>query len=357
MNRYFLYLVLLNMMASTIIFVPKILLEYRFQGTVMAIILAIPIGTGFSFLFSRALSSLPEKGIPEILEQLKHKWIKTVILSILPIFWYSAGMITLAGFVDILNRFINPEEPKLLTLFIYLAALCLIIDLPTQRVMYLLEIVLYLNLPFIGFIIYEAFTSDYLGWDSMVEAATHLFKWPKWESIATATYTFSGYSNLIIFNRLFKNKLKFWNFITVFFLGAFNLFTTYFIPIGFHGVDGAHALLYPWILTADSMRLVYSPIERAIFLFLMLYMSITLMGVAVQWHVGLELVKGLFKEKNSPKIKWTIITLSFGGAIPAVLYLDTVLLFKLVGYWMILRLGVDIFIIVMAMILARGKAA
>jgi hypothetical protein len=357
MNRYFLYLMLLNMMASTVIFVPKILIDARFHGAVMALIIAIPIGTGFSFLLSKAMSSFPEQGLPEILGQLKHKWIKNVILSFLPIFWYSAGVLTLIGFVDILERFINPEAPKLLSLSIYLAALCLIIELPTQRVMYLLEIILFLNIPFIAFIIYKGFTSDYMSWDSILEAATHVFEWPNLTTIATASYVFSGYTNLIIFNRLIKNKIKIWNFITVFVLGVFNLFTTYFIPVGIHGIDGSHAMLYPWIITADSLRLVYSPIERAIFLFLMLYMSITLMSVAIQWHVGFEMINGLWKGKESPIKKWTVVFFFIAGTVPAVLFLNTISLFQIAGFFMVIRLGVEIFIIVLSFILARRGTA
>ncbi|PTY78524.1 hypothetical protein B5V88_09320 [Heyndrickxia sporothermodurans] len=51
MNRYFLYLVLINMLINVIMFVPKILIEYRFDGTVMGILIAIPISLSLTFLF------------------------------------------------------------------------------------------------------------------------------------------------------------------------------------------------------------------------------------------------------------------------------------------------------------------
>ncbi|NRD79281.1 GerAB/ArcD/ProY family transporter [Bacillus sp. BRMEA1] len=353
MNRYFLYLMLLNMMASTIIFVPKILLDAHFKGSVMAILIAIPIGTIFSYLLSKFMSYFPEQDLPEILEQLKHKWIKILILSILPVFWYSAGVLTLTGFTDILNRFINPEAPRLMNLALFLAALCLVIELPTQRVMYLLEIILFLNTPFIIFILYEGFTSDYMSWDSILEAATHVFERPSLKTVATAGFVFCGYSNLIIFNRLFKQKIKIWNFIAVFLLGTFNLLTTYFIPIGFHGIDGSHGFLYPWIITADSMRLVYSPIERAIFLFLMLYMSITLMSVAIHWHVGFEIINSLWNKKKSPKRKWIVILCFIAGTIPVVYFMNTIMLFQIAGYFMVFRLGAEVFIIALSFIMSR----
>ncbi|MBT2658239.1 hypothetical protein J7E81_23850 [Bacillus sp. ISL-18] len=34
-----------------------------------------------------------------------------------------------------------------------------------------------------------------------------------------------------------------------------------------NGADGTQEYIYPWVTTADSLRLVYSPNERVIFLF------------------------------------------------------------------------------------------
>ncbi|WP_066370909.1 GerAB/ArcD/ProY family transporter [Neobacillus fumarioli] len=356
MNRYFMYLMLLNMMASAIIFVPKILIDARFHGAVMSLIIAVPIGTGFSFLLSKALERFPNKGLPEILDLVAPKWLKYTVLIMLPVFWYVAGAMTLVGFIDILERFINPEAPKWMILMIYLVVLCITIELPTLRVMYLLEIILFMNSPFIFFMIYKAFTDDYMSWDSILEACTHVFEWPSLTTIATASFVFCGYTNLIIFNRLFKEKLKFWNFAAVILLGVFNLFTSYFIPIGINGIDGSHAFLYPWIATADSLRLVYSPIERAIFLFLMLYISITLMSVVVHWHVGYELISGMNEKKSTLK-KWIIVGIFMAGTIPAILFLDTIALFKIAGVFMVVRLGAEVFVIALTMYLTRRKPA
>ncbi len=78
-----------------------------------------------------------------------------------------------------------------------------------------------------------------------MELGTHIFERPNIKALAAATYSFSGFTNLIIFNRVIKEKIRYWNFIIILFLGIFNLFTTFFIPIGFHGSDGAQEYLYP----------------------------------------------------------------------------------------------------------------
>ncbi|MFJ5712948.1 GerAB/ArcD/ProY family transporter [Neobacillus sp. NPDC093127] len=357
MNRYYFYLALLNMLINVIIFVPKILIEYRYKGAVMGVLIAIPIGIALNYFYSKAITKFPEQGLPEIAANSKHRWLKILHLGSIQIIWFSAGLITLVGFIDILSRFVNPEMPKLSLLAIYLAAIFLIIQLPTERVMYFLEIVLFLNIPLIGFIIFKAFTNEYLSWDSMLEVGTHLFERPSLKSIAAATYCFSGYANLIIFNRVIKGKLKIWNFIVIFFIGVLNLFTTFFIPIGFHGSDGAQEYLYPWISTADSLRLTYSPIERVIFLFLMFYMSITLMSVSVHWHVAFELLKGTFKEKVSIKKNWLILAIFAGCSIAGVIFLNALLLNKLTVYWMVFRLGFEIIIVGSFFFWARRRAA
>ncbi|MFF2448184.1 GerAB/ArcD/ProY family transporter [Neobacillus sp. NPDC058068] len=357
MNRYYIYLVLLNMLANVVIFVPKILIEYRYKGAVMGILIAIPIGIVLNYFYTKTITRFPEQGLPEITADSKHRWLKILHFGGIQIIWFSAGLITLIGFIDILSRFVNPEMPKLSLLAIYLAAIFLIIQLPTDRVMYFLEIVLFLNLPLIGFIIFKAFTNEFLNWDSILEVGTHIFERPSLKSIAAATYCFSGYTNLIIFNRVIKGKLKIWNFIVIFFIGLLNLFTTFLIPIGFHGSDGAQQYLYPWISTADSLRLTYNPIERVIFLFLMFYMSITLMSVAVYWHVAFELLKGTFKEKVSVKKNWLVLAFFAGCSIAGVIFLNALLLDKLTVYWMIFRLGFEIILVGSFFFWARRRAA
>ena len=103
MNRYFLYLVILNMLTNVIIFVPKILIADRYNGAVSGFLIAIPIGVTLTFIYSKALSKFPEQGIPEILDQ-SNLWFKRIYLGTIQILWFTAGLITLIGFIDILSR-------------------------------------------------------------------------------------------------------------------------------------------------------------------------------------------------------------------------------------------------------------
>jgi len=356
MNRYFLYLVFLNMLTNVIIFIPKILIEDRYNGAVSGILIAIPIGLILTFFYSRALNKFPEQGITDIPKR-SRVWLKNIYLGFIQILWFSAGLITLVGFIDIISRFINPDIPKLLLLLIYLTAVFFIILLPTDRVMYFLEIVLILCVPLIGFIILKAVTTKFLSWDSILEVGTYILIRPTLKSIAAATYVFTGYTNLIIFNRLIKEKLKLRNYLFVLFLGIVNLMTTFFIPIGIHGSDGAQELLYPWISTSDSLRLPYGPIERVIFIFLMLYMVISLMSISIHWHISLELVKGIFKKRVPKLFNWSILSAYTIISIVGVIYLNTLLLNRLTVYWLIIRFFSEITVVLVFCFWAKRRTA
>lgn len=346
MNRYFLYILSLNMLTNVIIFVPNFLIKYRFDGAILSIVIAIVIGMVLIYLDTIVFSRFPGKGLPEILENRMKKPYKIIMLVGFSLFWFSAGLLTLQGFIDILHRFINPELSKVWLLSAFLLIICFVIQLPTQKVIYLLEIILIINVPLIGFIFFQAILSDYLSWNSIFEVGTHVFEAPKLTPIAVASYVFTGHANIIIFNRLFKGKIKMINLVIILVVSILNLFTSFFIPIGMHGADGVHEYIYPWIMTSDSIRLVYSPIERALFIFLMLYISITLLSVSVHWHVAFELIKGAFSQKSSKKRNGLVLLLFFSLSILSVIRIDLIRPDLISMYWLIVRFIFEIAFVV-----------
>lgn len=334
------------MLTNVIIFVPKFLIIYRFDGAFMSIIIAIISGMVLMYLDIIVFARFPGKGLPEIIENRVKKPLKIIFLIGLSFFWFTAGLLTLLGYIDILHRFINPDLSKVWLLVIFLVVICFVIQLPTQKVMYLLEIILLINVPLIVFIFIKALSSDYLNWDSIFEVGTHFFTMPKLKPIAVASYVFSGYTNIIIFNRLFKKKIKSINFALILGASIINLFTSFLIPIGIHGADGVHEYMYPWIMTSDSLRLVYSPIERALFIFLMLYISITLLSVSVHWHVALELIKGTYSNKPSTKKNLAALACFFCFSILFVIRIDLMHPEIIALVWLIARYFIEIIVVV-----------
>ncbi|WP_458412952.1 GerAB/ArcD/ProY family transporter [Schinkia sp. CFF1] len=356
MNRYFFYLVLLNMLINVVVFVPEILLAERYKGAVMAILLATPIGMTLTIMFARLMSKFPQKDFPEIIGLLGIKWLQMFILVFFSLVWFSAGSITLNAFITISKRFINPSAPTYSLLFIFLVAIVFAIQLKSDRILYLLEILLIVNFPLIGFIIFKAMSSEYFVWDSILEVGTYFNEVPSWSAIGSASYIFSGYLNLIIFNKVFTEKIKKRWFVLILFFGFFNSLTSFFIPIGFHGADPVNEYVYPWVSTADSIRIEYGPIERVIFLFLTLYISLSLISVTVHWHVALKLMKGAFlSQKYESRITWSIIAFFVILSSLFVYYLPNKELHIISKYWMEARLIFEIVVIMILFLLARRK--
>lgn len=346
MNRYFIYLVLLNMLTNVIIFVPKFLIKYRFDGMLFSIIIAIFAGMLLMYIDAKVYARFPEQGFPEIVNYRMKMPLKILVLVGFAIFWFSAGILTLFGYIDILHRFINPELSKVWLLVIFLLILCFVIQLPTKKIMYLLEITLIINVPFIAFVFIKAVSSDYMSWDSVFEVGTHFYTMPNIQSVAVASYIFSGYANIIIFNRLFKNQIKSINFVLIFGVSILTLFTSVMIPIGMHGADGIDEYLYPWIIMVDSIRLPYSPIERALFLFLMLYINITIISVSVHWHVAFELIKGIYSNKKCKKKNRLVLALFFLIPLLLIIRIDYMHPDLISMYWLIARLFIEVLAVI-----------
>ncbi|MFE8700513.1 GerAB/ArcD/ProY family transporter [Cytobacillus sp. FJAT-54145] len=346
-SRYFYYLIFLNMLANIIVFVPRILIDNRKDGAVMAILIAIPIGLLMAYLFAKFMSKVPRKDVKEILDEAKvSKWISRPLLIYLIIIWFSAGIIALLAFTDITKRFINPDIDVIYIAMLFLVFVSWSSALPSKKVLYVLELILLVNLPLTSFIFFKAFVNDNLSWMNMLEAGTHIGNIPTIHSIAAATYVFTGYINLVIFNRLFSKGINlkyFWLLIPV---GFGVLFTTYFLPIGYYGFDGIGEFTYPWLSTADAIRIKFFFVERVFFIFLLMYVGISLINVIVHWHVGLEMIKSLLPKKVDDTkgiLKWVkldYLILSFFSILYLYIqfYVDELTVFKMSEWWLVIRL-------------------
>ncbi|MBT2659350.1 hypothetical protein J7E81_29945 [Bacillus sp. ISL-18] len=172
----------------------------------------------------------------------------------------------------------------------------------SERLLYALEIVILFSIPLIMIIFFKSIFNPYFKWDGIKIVFTHFQEKPSFTGIGTASYSLLGYYYLGIFNRLFKKKvkpLKLYQAIGIGIVGIMNLFTSVFIPLGLNGIDTIDNYTFPWIATADSMHMEFGFIERVLFLFLLLYIGMALVGVTISWHVSLEYFKSC-----TPQINW-----------------------------------------------------
>ncbi|WP_139491491.1 GerAB/ArcD/ProY family transporter [Brevibacillus dissolubilis] len=324
-SRYYFYLILLNGFVNVLLFVPGILIDKRYDGALMAIIVAIPIGVTLIYLFVKLISHFPGEGLPEILDRVLPKKVTAMILIYLATAWFLAGAVTLLAFVMITNRYIDPDVDEKIIMLVFVLVVCYVMRMPSSSILYGLEILLAINLPFVAFILLKAVLNNQVHWDSIIEVGTHLFKMPSYELVATATFIFSGYLNLVIFHRVFGEGFapKYLSIITL--MGSMTLLSSFFVPIGFHGTMGVDDYTIPWVATAGAMRLEFFIVERVLYLFLLVYVMVALVSTMVHWNVALELIKSTLvltnKDRHLKLWRWGII----GGFAAIMLAMEMVI--------------------------------
>ncbi|MCI3919651.1 GerAB/ArcD/ProY family transporter [Paenibacillus sp. TRM 82003] len=315
MNRYVAYMLITNMLGNILFYVPLVLLEHRMDGAVLSVVLASLLGTGLFYVFTKSLAAFPQRSVAEIFEQAFSKSWNYVLLPVLSLFWFSAGIISILSFTNLNIRFFNPELPPTASLVLFLVFVCLITLMPSPKILFFVEIMLIITAPFILFIFYKTVSNDQISWDSVLVVLKSWDHAPDFASIAAATYAFSGYVNLVVFHKYLKPKVKLWAVFGLLAVGLLNLATTFLMPIGYHGVDGVEQLTYPWLTTADSIQMEYGFVERTIYPFLLLFMIVSTVSIVIHWHVGVKLLQAVVPQKAKHTIALTALVLSSVAAI------------------------------------------
>lgn len=313
-NKYFYYLFLINALINIINFVPRGLIAERFNGTMMAIVVSVPVGLILMSLCVKMMNKFPGEGLPEIFLANYPKLLAKSMLFGHTLLWYAAGLITLISFVDVTMRYITADVSPVLIMIGFLVVVCLAVRVTAESILYALEVMILLNIPIILYVLVKAFLNPMFSWDAVLQVLTYSFKVPSYGAIADATFIFTGYLNLAIFNRAF-NKVTIKRLWLIGITGFVILLISVLIPIGYHGTIGVERHVYPWFSTADVLRTKNFIIERVLFFFYFTYLTLSLVSSVVHWHVALEMLKGVFtiKEKKKRKIdpEWWML-LAFG---------------------------------------------
>ncbi len=187
-------------------------------------------------------------------------------------------------------------------------------------------------------------------------------KLPNYSSISAATYLFIGYINLVIFNRVIdttKTLRYFWVIPT---LGTIILLNSFFIPIGFFGLETVGNFVFPWISTTDFLYMKYGFLERVIFLLLIVYLALTLLFAIVTSHIGLQLFKGTFprsregSNNRGTMVKTWIVLFCFSLMAMAFQHFNNQSeIFAYVRIWLNIRLVVEIGLVLLIFFLPSGR--
>lgn len=311
-RRYFFYLFSVNLIANIGMFVPVFLANHRFEGALMGIVCAVPIGTALVAAYLMLSQRLPMKTLPELLDLYAPPWLSTVCKLLMVAIFYWVGFTTVLAFVKLSVLYLTPGVSEYAVLTLFLLLVLYASRLSSKAILLGLEVLIVINAPLLLAFLIKLFTEPNIEPDGALDIVTHLWHMPELESVASATFVFSGYANMMAFQRVFSKPIGFRGFWGVPLAGAFALFFCFFGPILYHGTDGVGRLLYPFTATADSVRMELFIIERMLFIYLFIYISICLFSVIVHWHVSHTALISLplFKKLGKP----------WGALLPAGLF-------------------------------------
>jgi hypothetical protein len=351
MKRYFFYLVLINSVANIVIFLAKFLVPNHNEGSLIAIILSIPFGTVLIYFFSKALIKFPNKNFLEILQVSLPYWLQVIIMLLFSPAWYISGILMLSGTIDITEVFIDPQASSYLILIAYVSLIIFSINTEGSTILYGLEIFMFFIFPALIFAYVKAIVNPFFSWDACMETITHSFKVPNLSIFAVTTYNFSGYTDMIAYNRDFKGKFELkhlWLFpVIIFILQVFTLF----IPIAFLGTANSSNFNFPWLAAADSMVLKTGVIERMLFIYLLIYLVTALVNVIVHWYVSFELFKelllNLFRFKKVKACNIGVLCLFAVGSFLYILFVTQENRLAIVEIWLTIRVFLEVFLVIL----------
>ncbi|PLT29123.1 GerAB/ArcD/ProY family transporter [Peribacillus deserti] len=345
-NRYFYYLLILNGLVNSVNFVPRILVNKN--GSLIAIFVAVVIGTLMIIFTTKAMQSFPGKELPEILEPLFPKFINKGMILFFSLHWYLFGAITLVSLVDITHRFITPDVNRLMLAFGLLALVIFACQVESYSVLVSIETILIVNIPIFLYFIIKIFSNEFFSWDTIREVVTDAADMPHYTAIAAASFIFTGYINLVVFNRLFKD-LKVKKIWIIAISGLLLLLAAYLIPIGINGIEGVKHQVYPWLTTADSNRIVFFIIERLLFIYYLFYITVAVAATVLYWHVGLRLLQTSFFKKTGKKfnIKNLLLLLIFVAGTFFLIQLDQFNFMKITDWFIRVRLISEVLLLLM----------
>lgn len=301
-SKYYYYIYFMTAVMNIINLVPRILIYTRFHGVFWSIILAVIFGSVVMYCFTVLIGKFEGQGFPEIFHAYLPRMITVPLLVYFSTTWFGAGTIMLMSYVDITLRFISPDISASAVMIGFLILVAGSSRLKTASILYATETMLVLCMPVVVYILFKAFNNPAFSWDAVMQIFTYLWTKPKLVTVAGASFAFTGYVNLSVFNRSFSRmNVKLRHFWIVPVSGLLILLITLIVPIGYHGTVGVEDHIYSWLSTADSMRIEMFVIERVLYLFYVSYLSMSLVTTVMYWHVGLELFKGAFKKNISTK--------------------------------------------------------
>ena len=149
MNRYVFYNFLLVSFINVLLYVPHLLIKFRYSGAVSSISIGIVIGTILVYMYTSAMAKFPGKGLPEILKQHCPQWLVTVTMVLFAMMWWLVSTVVVVAYATLINRFFNPDANSIIILIMLSLACGYAATRSTLSVIFVIEIGIIINAPII----------------------------------------------------------------------------------------------------------------------------------------------------------------------------------------------------------------
>ncbi|WP_438444622.1 hypothetical protein [Gorillibacterium sp. sgz5001074] len=316
-RRYFFYLFSVNQITNIGMFVPVFLVRHRFQGSITGILTAVLVGTLLVAAYLKLSERLPLLTLPELLDRYMPSWAAWGSKLLMLVIFYWVGLITLMTFDKVASLFLNPGVSEYAILTLYLLLVLTAAQIPSKSILMGLEVLLIINVPLLAGFCYKLFTDVHIEPDGVVDIFTHMGHMPELETVAAAAFVFSGYANMMAFQKSFAKPVGFRHFWIVPLAGLLSLGFCFLVPVLYHGTMGIEIYSYPFTSTADSVRMELFIIERMLFIYLFIYISICLFSIIVHWHVSLTAFNSMISSVAKLRHPWSFLLPLLLYAAPA----------------------------------------
>jgi hypothetical protein len=335
-------------------------LDERFNGSMMAIMISAVIGMILLVTMTKSLGHFPKQGLPEIFRMFLPAGARVPLLIFFSIMIITKGCFMIGYASSFFNLYLTDVKTITISGFMFLTV-SWGATRSSKTILSTLELVLFICIPIIYYILTKAIFSQAIEWNSIKAMTDYAFTWPRWETITAANSLFSGFVGLVVFNRVISSKLK-WKFTPIILMVNLHILVSgLLISIGIHGSYGVGNYISPTYSALDSIGILSGLFSRTIMPYFLILLFLLSMYAALTIHVGLELLKGCFSMRfqNNPRkehlFSWTICCLF---TIVTMIYFNTFTL-KQIKYhtvnWLELRFYTEFLMVALVALFAVMK--
>ncbi|WII38345.1 hypothetical protein [Paenibacillus thiaminolyticus] len=352
MSRYQFYLFILCGLISPALYLPRALLQARYDGAIASAGIAMVLGLVMSCLFKASLKPFHDLSLKEIIERHVPRPIGMIMFQVLGLTWFAAGASVLLTICYVIKGFINPNMDFYVLLFCFLIAVCWASLRASIAILYNLELWIFIITPILGLIWIKAARTSTFSWDAVFTMNDYVLNAPSWNGIAVASFLFSGYISLSVGQATLRGGgIRLW-WIPV--LGSIVFGAVVFIPIGIHGTEAVDQYIHIWVNTADSIQFKYGVIERGVFLLLFSYIIMSLIFAATSWNAAAEWMSGGFQSRPV-HIKRILVGFAAIAVLAASYYVNEKQIITLSHYWFSLRFAAELVLVAVMVGIGRRE--